>query len=154
ALRYRLPAAQVPALACLGIGYLVAYLLVSGQVTATAVEDGQLLLRQMFCPESGGALIPLVLFLVALSEWLVRRSRQVDGVFQAAAAGVMAAVSLVLVMLDFPATPARAALACGVYGTAGLLLNARWRRPLLSYAAALVLFGCAVATLHAWTPDL
>jgi hypothetical protein len=154
ALRYRLPAAHVPALVCLGAGYLAAYHVGAGNLTLSQAEDGQHLLALALSPESGSALIPLVLVFLAVSEWLVRTSRRLDGLFQATGSGVAALLSLALVTLAPGATPERAALAYGIFGTGAFLANLRWRRSLVSYAASLALFGSLVAVMLWRAPDL
>jgi hypothetical protein len=154
ALRYGLPIANAPAIASLVIGYLAAYRVLAERFGWTTFEPGQPLLHWMFSPLSGGVLIPLVLLLAATSEGLLRRNRRQDGTFHLGGAGIIGLVSLLLVGLDAPGSPERAAVAYGLYSVAAFLVNARWRQPLISHGASVVLFGCLLAGLHWAVPDL
>ncbi len=154
ALRYGLPIANAPALTCLVVGYLAGYRVLAAHFAWSASEPGQPLLSWMFSPESGGVLIPLVLLLTGASEGLLRSKRRVDGIFHLAGAGVIGLVSILLVGLDAPDRPERAALACGLYSVAAFLVNARWRQPPISHGASVVFFGCLLAALYWSMPDL
>jgi hypothetical protein len=154
ALRYGLPPAHVPALVCLGIGFLAVGALGEGAPFFASDVSGQMLLGRMLSPASGWVLLGFVLALTVFSEALARRRRRLDAVIHAGGAGVGALLSLTLVGQQVWEAPARTALACGIYGITMLVANTRWRRALLTYAAALLFQGGVLAGLHAVAPDL
>jgi hypothetical protein len=151
--RFRLPVAHAAALLCLAVGYLTAYHLVTGGLDVARAELGSQLVHLALTGSSGGALTALAVALAMSAEILVRLRRATDGVYHAAGAGILAAISLALVTADGMESPGRAALVYAICGVCGLLANGRWARPWLTYAGAFVCF-CGIAYgLHWSSPD-
>src|SRR5262249_7508326 len=98
-------------------------------------------------------LVLLALLLAAGAEGLVRLGRRTDGVYHAAGGGVAALLSLALVTPGGLDAPGRAAVVCAVCGAGGLVVNARWRQALLTYAGSGVLLAAVVFALRGTFPD-
>jgi hypothetical protein len=153
ALGYRLRIIYLPALLCLGLSCLTLFHLAGG-TPEDAGNASEPLLRELASPASGSALAALAVVLAAAAELLVRSGRRADGIIHAAAAGVGGVLALLLVTWDGTAEPGRAAVVYGVCAVGGPAANARWLRPLLSYAGAAVLVGVFAYALHAAFPGL
>lgn len=124
AFRRRFLLAHVVALPCLTAAYLSAFHL------PRDVPLGEAL----FAPATGTGLMLLFVLVGGASEILVRKRHIVHALFYATACGVIALASLLLVTLprrglDDPAT---ALGAYAFFGIGLLILNARWRQPLVS----------------------
>jgi hypothetical protein len=142
AVAFRLPAAHTAALPCLVVAYLTGFHLFLGHLDVSAEALGRELLRQALTPESGSALVALVAGVCVVSELFVRRGRREDGLSYAAAAGVIAGISLLLVCLGGGEEPGRAMLTFECYAAAALVLNLRWQQAWVAYAGlALALAG-------------
>jgi hypothetical protein len=151
----RLPVAHVPALGCLAIGYLTAFHLLGGNLSlegSTSVE----LMTLASSAGSGAALVFLALALGISAEWLVRVGRQLDGMFHAVGAGLVAIASLALVTARGVDHPATATMVTGLYAAGCLAMNVRWRRPWISYLGLVLVVGSTLWALwdreHALTP--
>lgn len=140
ALVYRQPLACAPLPACLVIAYLTALHLHAGNLAVPEAELGFRILHLMLTPDSGSALVVLVVLMNVIAEWLARSERPGLAVCHVAFSGIILLFSLWLV-LQVGAEAGRTAIVCGIYGVGGLAINLRWRQPLLSSAAALVLLG-------------
>jgi hypothetical protein len=147
--RFRLPVAHAAALPCLAVCYLTTFHLLTGGLEVARGELGTQLVRLALTGASGGALIVLAVVLAASAEILVRLRRQLDGIYHAVGAGILAAISLALVSADGLEHAGRAALVYAMCGICGLLANARWGRPLLTYAGAAACCG-AIAYGISW----
>jgi hypothetical protein len=152
--RYRLPVAQAAALPCLAAGYLTAYHLLTGGLEVARAELGTQLVHLALTGVSGGALTALAVVLAMSAEILVRLRRQADGLYHAAGAGTVAAISLALVTTEGVDHSGRAALVYAICGVCGLLANARWLRSWLTYVGAAVCLGAIAYGLHWGAPDL
>jgi hypothetical protein len=152
--RYRLHVAYAAALPCLAVGYLTAYHLLTGGLDVAHAELGPRLLNLALTPASGAALAALAVLLALSAEALVRLRRPIDGVFHAAGAGIIAVLSLVLVMEEGLQAPGRPTLVYAVCGLGSLLTNARWRQSWLTYAGATICLGAIAYGLHWGVPGL
>ena len=136
ALVYRLPLAHPLALVCLAAAYLIGYHLAAGNLGETLVVLSS---QPAFLPQSGSALLVLVVLVAGLSEVFVRCRRPLDALFYAATAGSLAVASLVLVHLGGLDEAGRTALTCAICAVAALALNARWRQIGISYGGLALL---------------
>jgi hypothetical protein len=152
--RYRLPVAHAAALPCLAVGYLTAYHLLTGGLEVARAELGTQLVHLALTGTSGGALTALAVVLAMSAEILVRLRRHADGIYHAAGAGILAAISLALVTAEGVEHSGRAALVYAICGLCGLLDNARWLRSWLTYVGAAVCLGAIAYGLHWGAPDL
>ncbi len=134
----RLPVAHAAALPCLAIAYLTVFHLAGGHLAVPPSVLGRQLLRLAVSPDSGSALIALVVGFAAVSEFFVRRGRTIDAMFYIGTVVTLALASLVLVTLSGTYEPGRAALVCGVYAVVALALNLRWRRAWLAYGGLIL----------------
>ncbi len=150
-LRYRLPYANIPAVVCLTIAYLTAYLRITGDMAG----DERLTLNLLNTAVSGTALAFLAMFLGLVSEGLVRLGRRLDGLYHVFAAAAIAVPALVLVGRHSSVTePARAALVFGLCGAGALLVNVRWRQIAATYAGSVTILGAIVYVLLWTCPEL
>jgi hypothetical protein len=139
ALNYRLPVAHALALPCLGIAYLTGFHLLTGNLDLAAPSSGEHLLQLAASHASGSGLIVLVVGLVGLSEVFARRTRRLDALSYAVAAGTVALLSVLLTLPREVAGAGRTGIACGIYGILALELNVRWRRQALLVTGQLLL---------------
>jgi hypothetical protein len=133
AVRSRLPLAHAAALPCLAVGYLIGYHQIV-DLLATA-SGGERLTAIFLSPESGAALVGLVILLAVTAELLVRSAHRVHGAFYAVGGSVLALTSLLLVSSHGIESPGRAALVTSIYAVGGLAANLRWQRMEVDYLA-------------------
>jgi hypothetical protein len=152
--RYFLPVAHAAALACLAVGYLTAYHLLSGGLDVARAELAERLIDLSWSPTSGAALTLLAALLAISAEWLARVGRRLDAFSYACSSGVLAVVSLALVARSGFPESGRASVVWGAVALGGLLANVRWRRTWLTYAAAAVAFGAIIYALQWGDADL
>jgi hypothetical protein len=146
AFRYGLPVAHAPALLCLAVGYLAGFHLVWGNLAVPQEQLGMHLLRMATSAQSGSALVLVVLGLAAAAEILVRTGQRPHALFYACGSGLVALASLALVNLRGVTDPGSATVVTSIYAVGSLLMNLRWRRPLVSYIGLAL---AIVATLWA-----
>jgi hypothetical protein len=142
--RQEMPFAHAAALPCLAVGYLTAFnLLIGGEIAGA-----------LLTAENGVALAGLVLVLAAVSEVLFRKQKPVHAQFYGIGAGVLAIASLLLVTLPDRGieAPGRAMVLYALYGLGTLIVNARWRRPMLTSVGLAVLAAASLWGL--WWQDL
>jgi hypothetical protein len=149
ALKYRLPAAHALALPGLAVAYLTGFHVLTGGLDLAAPQSGTHLLELAASPASGTGLIALVLALAGLSEILARRSRRLDALSYAAAAGVAALLSVLLTLPRDVGAAGRTAIACAASGIVTLALNVRWRQQALLVTSQ-VLLALAVVFGVTW----
>lgn len=93
-----LPAAHLIAASCLALAYLVTYHVLVGHISWENLRVMSLL-EVSLSVASGQAWVGAFVLFVAASEWLLRRKRARDAEYYLIAAGLIAALSLVLVTL-------------------------------------------------------
>jgi hypothetical protein len=134
ALRFRLPLAHAAALPCLVVGYLTAFHWLSGALADTPEADlGRRLMDLTVYSWGGTALMVLALILAGAAEVCARVGRRLDAVYFALEGLAVALLSWGLVTGRGLTYPERAALVSAVYAAGTLALNARWRRPAVTY---------------------
>lgn len=139
AVSLRLPLAYGPAMGCLAVGYLTAFHLITGHLPGPAADWSRQLLASAVSPQNGTALVLLALLLLAASEALNRWQRRLDGWYVSIGCGLAALASMILVLRDGPRHPGQVALVFTLCGAGCWAGNFRWRRPLLSYGAGILL---------------
>jgi hypothetical protein len=150
AFRWRLPVAHALALPCLVVSTLTTFHLVQDHIDYEQLWSS--MLTWAASAESGYALAGLALLLAIAAEGMVRAARRVDGLFYSVGCGAVVILSLALLSFPWRAIehPWPAFLLVGAYGTGALIVNARWRQPVLSSVGLGLLI---VATLLAlWWP--
>jgi hypothetical protein len=149
AFRYDLAIAHAAALPCLAAAYLTGFHVVSGSVDYDRL--GESMSELAFSTQSGIALAGLFILWGVAAEVLARIRRTGHAVFYVLACTGAAAVSMVLVTL--PGRGAETAMGLyGLYGVGGLVLNARWRRPLASSLALALLVAATLWGLWGFYP--
>ena len=146
AFHYCSPVAHGAALPSLIIGCFSLIQLLFG-----TLEAGHLGLDQFCTPDIGTGFVGLFVALALTAELLCRLNLISHANYYVSAGGIVALISLVGVSfpsrgLDAIADPARATMVYGFYGLSGLMLNLRWRRPIISSTALALV---AAATLWA-----
>ena len=152
AFRFRLHVAHAGAIACGALVYLTGYHLLAGNLELVPqVASGRQMLELAARAESGAALIGLFLLLAAAAELLARWVDRRHAEQYAGGCAVVAIVSLLLVTVHGIITGgSQAPLATAVYGVyaiGSLLLNARFRRPILGYFGSVLLAGTTLWAL-------
>ena len=154
ALRYRLPQAHIPALACLAVASVTAFHAALGNLAVSEAASGRRLLALAASPPTGSLLCFLAVVLALSAEWPPRRRHRADALYHVAASGVAGVVAMLLVSMAGAEEPGRVALVFGVCGSGCLLVNFRWRLPQLSYVGVIVLLGAIGCTLRWVNSDL
>src|SRR5262249_21299443 len=132
ALVFRLPRAHGPAIVCFAVGFLTCFHGLRGELDVAEAELGPRLLSIVTSGEGAVALVVLAVLFATLGEALARAGRWLDAICQSAAAGIAAVLALAAVVQDGWDVPLRGAFVFGLCGAGVLLLNARWRQPLLA----------------------
>jgi hypothetical protein len=139
AFRYELPIAQAAALPCLAVGFLVCFHLTGGSLGLEIFGSAQ----------SGVLLAGLFVLLAVAGEMIVRAGRKSDGVCYVLGSGLVAFWSLLLV--TFPTrgieNPGAALWIYALYGAGSLVMNARWRRPMVTSTGLALIVGSTLWTL-------
>ncbi len=155
ALRYRLPVLHAGAIAAAAFAYLTCFhsLGDSSALASLAREDlSRAMLGRLFSARSGTALVPLFAVLACAAEWLARSGRRRHGAVYAGGAVAVVVTSLATVssnaLLHSGADAIRAAIVYAIYGVGCLALNARWRRPALSYVGLSLVAGASVFAMR------
>jgi hypothetical protein len=150
AFRYDRPALHGLALPCLAVGWLTAYHLLNGHLewdhlASSMAEWGA-------SASSGIALAGLILPLAAAAEGLVRWHRRSHGIYYIGAAGLGALLSLALVTLPTRGIshPFAPMVLYGLYGAVALVVNGRWRQPIVSSLGLALLVAATMWGL--WWP--
>jgi hypothetical protein len=151
---FRLPPAHIPATLCLAVAFLTAFHGVQGQLTAPETELGARLLELAASPANAVGLTLLAALLAIAAEGLARAQRRLEALYQVTAAGIAALIALVEVLPEGAAIPLRGAFVFGACGLGGLIVNARWRQPLLTFAGASVLIGFIAYLILGFESDL
>jgi hypothetical protein len=146
--RFRLTAAYVPAQICLAVASLTGFHLLAGHLAVQRQHLGWHLWNLWWSAPSGVVMLGLAGALAGAAEWLARKQRPADSLYQAVGAGVFAIVSLIVVATDAFQTPGRMALVYGIIAAGAWAANLRWRQVWLTRAAAAVLFGAATFGLR------
>ncbi len=159
AFRYRFPIAHAGAIASAAAVYLTGYHVARGDLALVVAEGaGAEMLRLAASAQSGAALVGLFALVGLVAEVLGRLGYRRDAEQYAGGSVVVALVSLVVVTAHVLAgRGADAPIALGVYATYGLgslLLNARFREPLLTYFGLGLLVGATVWGLWWQTPPV
>jgi len=149
AFRYRFPVAHAGAIASAALVYLTGYHVAFCDLPWVVGEDaGREMLRRATSAESGAALVGLFALLGLVAELLGRAKYRRHAEQYAGGSVAVALASLVVVTAHtLVGRGADAPLAMGVYGVYGLgslLLNARFRKPLLTYFGLGLLVGATV----------
>jgi hypothetical protein len=150
AFRYELPIVHVAAISCLAVGYLALFQSAMQVLLVGQMPEEGLHFDIFTSAESGQALVGLFFLLAIAAELIIRKGRSIHSVYYAFGSGVIATWSLLLVTLPMRGIehpwPAMAVYA--IFGVCGLLVNARWRRPLISGLALALLTGATLWTLR------
>ncbi len=149
AFRYRFPVAHAGAIASAAVTYLTLYHVTFFDLPWVVGDDaGREMLQRATSAESGAALVGLVVLLGMAAELLGRWGYRRHAEQYTGGCVIVALVSLVIVTAHtLVGRGADAPLAMGVYGIYGLgslLLNARFRKPLLTYFGLGLLVGATV----------
>lgn len=156
ALTYRLPAAHVPALASLTIGFVTGYHWLSGALAVAEVDLAGRLAHLASAASTGVALTVLAGIVALFSEWLQRRQRTLDAVIAGYGSGVLAILALHVAVLNTRVDSATSAWIEGLVGAGTLAANVRWRQSWLSVAASVVILGAINTVERAlsleWSP--
>lgn len=143
-----LPVAHLFAAGCLGLAYLVLFHVAMGHVSWQNLRVVSLL-EVMNNISTGQALLPLFVLLLAVSEWLARKKRKLDGNWYLVASVAVAVISLVLVTrygVDLVGDPEGLWFIYLLYATGGLWIA--WRKQVAAFAwiaSALLLMSFAQA---------
>jgi hypothetical protein len=152
--RFRLVPAYVPAQVCLCVAALTGYHSLAGHLNVTGPDLGRTLWNAWFAPASGVVLLFVTAFLALAAEWRARRGRHSDWVVLSIGSGVAALASLLLVARAGLESPVQAATVWSAVAAGGWLSNARWQKPRLTIASAIVALGAGFFTMHWYDPTL
>jgi len=153
AFRYRLPIAHAGAIACAALVYLTGYhVFVAHNLALIPGGDaGRQMLELATSAESGAALVGLFALLGLAAELLARRGLRPHAEQYVGGSAVVAVVSLLVVTIQGLASRGAdapiAVAVYGIYGVGSLLLNARFRKPLLTYLGLGFLTGATLWAL-------
>jgi hypothetical protein len=141
----RLPVAHAAALPCLVAAYVAGWLLSAGRLPGMAPLSPGLALTD----DTSRVLIGLFCLLALASEFLCRGRLPSHGIYYAAGCAGVAVLSLIGITFpsdgtDRLAAPSPAVLVYAVYGAGGLIINLRWRRPILSSFGLALLTGATL----------
>src|SRR5262249_25531494 len=127
----------------------------SGEPLAVpAAELGRHLLEWTVYFWGGTALMVLALILAGAAEFCARVGRRAGAVYYALGGPAVALLSWVLVTGNGLAHPERAALVSAVYAAGTLAMNARWRRPVVTYLGLALALAATVWGMEWWWPVL
>jgi hypothetical protein len=143
AFRCRLPALHAAALPCLALGFLLACNL------SVVDAGGAGLAAALFAPDSGVALLALVVSLVGLADALARKGQHAQAVAYALGSAGCGLVSLAATAWHGIEAPVPAAVAFVTCGTCALAGNLRWQRRSLPYAGLGLLVAGSLWALFA-----
>ncbi len=146
AFRYRVPVAHAGAIVSAAIVYLTGYHVLAGHLDLLPAGDpSRDMLQLAITAESGTALIGLFALLGVVADMLARRDHRRHAEWYAGGAAVVALVSLLMATAHGVLSKGDQALLAmvvyGIYAAGGLLLNARFRRPLITYLGLGLLAG-------------
>jgi hypothetical protein len=148
AVAFRIPAAHLPALACLALGYVVGCHAIAGHV-GWQIARGSQLMSALFSATTGNALVPMVALLAGAAALLRKKGRGEDGRHYLQAAAGLAAASLALATVfgfGRVGDPHGAMWVYALYASAALWLAARTGRAWLCWlGSALMLAALAQA---------
>jgi len=139
AFRHELPIAHAAALPCLAVFFLVSFHL-----------TGENLSLDIFGSSSSGMLLAGLFVLLAVAgEVIVRTGRKSHGVCYVLGSGLVAFWSLLLVTFPMRGieNPASALWIYALYGSGSLVINARWRRPMVTSTGLALIVGATLWTL-------
>jgi hypothetical protein len=136
AIRYELPIAHAAALPCLAVLFLATFHL----------TDANLSLEFFRSSESGTMLAGLFVLLAIGGEILARWGRSEHSACYAYGSALIAIWSLVLVTLPMRGieNPGTAFWIYALYGAGSLMMNARWRRPLVTSSGLALIVGATL----------
>jgi hypothetical protein len=155
ALEFDLPVFHAGAIACGAAAYLSGYFLWSGDLAGLSREQlGPAMLRLATTAPCAASLAGLFGLLVLASELLARWRRAADSHVYAFGAAAVAVLSLAVVSVAQPVDALRAAVVYGLYGAAGLAINLRVRRPLITYLSLALLAATTVWGLWRATVEI
>ncbi len=128
-----IPAAHLIAAGCLALAYLVTYHVLVGHISWENLRVMSLL-DVCLSASSGQAWVGAFVLFVAASEWLSRRRRARDAQYYLIAAGLIAALSLLLFMpfALLAGEPHGLWIVCGIYSLGAFWIA--WRRRLVPLA--------------------
>jgi hypothetical protein len=138
ALRYELPIVHALGLPCLAVLFL----------TTIHLSDINLSCDMFGSPDTGMALAVLFVLVAVGGEALARWGRVADSAWYAFGGAAIAFWSLLLVTLPLRGieNPGTALWVYGLYGAAGLVINARWRRPLATSTGLALIVAASLWT--------
>lgn len=139
AFRYELPIAHAAALPCLAVLFLTSFHLSDGNLSADIFRSA----------ESGAMLAGLFVILAIAGEAIARMSRADHSAWYAFGSAGVAFWSLLLVTLPPRGihNPGTALLIYALYGAVSLMINARWRRPMVTSTGLALIVGATLWTL-------
>ncbi len=153
AVRYELPVAHAGAIAAAAVVYLTGYHLAVGNVALLEGATGSSMMRAVMGPQTGAALMGLIVLLGLAAETLRRIGRQQHAIYYLVGCGVVAAISLFLVTahgLRGSATEMWIAMiAYAIYGAGALAVNVSLRKPVVSYLGSGLVGIAALWASHA-----
>ncbi|NQT13788.1 MAG: hypothetical protein HQ582_13630 [Planctomycetes bacterium] len=149
AFRYRFPVAHAGAIACMGLVYLTAYHVLAGNLALIPADHAAIqMLHAAASAQSGVALVGLFGLLAVAAEMLDRWGYRRHAEQYAGGSVVVALVSLLVVtsqtVLHRGADAPLATAVYAVYAVGCLLLNVRFRKPLLTYLGLGLLGGATL----------
>ena len=143
------------ALPCLVVGYLTAVHWFMGHLDGDREDLARRMLANAVSAASGTALVALAAILAAAAEMLGWSRRKPHAVYYFAGSAMVALLSMLLLLPRWTAMPGHVAIVCILYAAACLIVNLRWREPLVGrLGIELLILASAWGMYWGWADQL